>query len=177
MVGYGGSGRQSICKLANFIQGSNLFRIQLKKNYKESNFKEDLLELYEKWLISNKTVFLLEQSQLVEEGFLEFINTMLTVGILNVLFDEQKKSEIKNTIRDECARAGKGETGEEIWEYYQEKVINNLNIVLCMSPAGDTLSRSCRNFPGIVSSSNIDWFYAWPEEALKAVAIHFLGQF
>jgi len=43
-----------------------------------------------------------------------------------------------------------------------------------MSPAGDTLRVRCRNFPGMVSNTNIDWFFPWPEEALSAVAQHFL---
>ena len=43
-----------------------------------------------------------------------------------------------------------------------------------MSPAGDTLRIRCRNFPGLVSSTSIDWFFTWPREALEAVATHFL---
>lgn len=43
-----------------------------------------------------------------------------------------------------------------------------------MSPAGDTLRLRCRNFPGLVSSTNIDWFFPWPEDALAAVASYFL---
>ena len=31
-------------------------------------------------------------------------------------------------------------------------------------------SRRCRNFPGMVNNSSIDWLFAWPEEALLAVA-------
>ena len=43
-----------------------------------------------------------------------------------------------------------------------------------MSPAGDTLRVRCRNFPGLVSNTSIDWFFTWPEDALKAVAENFL---
>lgn len=43
-----------------------------------------------------------------------------------------------------------------------------------MSPAGDTLRIRCRNFPGLVSNTNIDWFFPWPEDALAAVASYFL---
>jgi dynein heavy chain len=46
--------------------------------------------------------------------------------------------------------------------------------MLAMSPAGDTLRLRCRNFPGLVSNTNIDWFFPWPEEALSAVASNFL---
>ncbi len=41
-------------------------------------------------------MFLFQDSQIVEENFLESINTMLTVGPINNLFDEGKKNEIRN---------------------------------------------------------------------------------
>ena len=31
-------------------------------------------------------------------------------------------------------------------------------------------SRRCRNFPGMVNNSSIDWLFPWPDEALTAVA-------
>jgi dynein heavy chain len=39
-----------------------------------------------------------------------------------------------------------------------------------MSPAGDNLRIRCRNFPGIVNNSGINWFFSWPDEALVSVA-------
>lgn len=32
----------------------------------------------------------------------------------------------------------------------------------------------CRFFPGLVSNTNIDWFFPWPEDALMAVANNFM---
>jgi dynein heavy chain len=49
-----------------------------------------------------------------------------------------------------------------------------LHIVLAMTPAGEQLMLRCRNFPGLVSSTTIDWFFAWPIEALSDVASYFL---
>ena len=54
LVGYGGSGKQSITKLATFIAGFELFEINLKRNYKEANFKEDLEVLFIEMLPNNK---------------------------------------------------------------------------------------------------------------------------
>jgi dynein heavy chain len=44
-----------------------------------------------------------------------------------------------------------------------------------MSPVGETLRTRCRNFPGLVNNAIIDWFMAWPEQALYAVATSFLS--
>ena len=45
-----------------------------------------------------------------------------------------------------------------------------------MSPAGDSLRIRCRSFPGLVSNTQIDWFFPWPEDALASVASHFLKE-
>jgi dynein heavy chain len=45
-----------------------------------------------------------------------------------------------------------------------------------MSPSGDTLRIRCRNFPGLVSNTTVDWFFPWPLEALTDVASHFLAE-
>lgn len=44
-----------------------------------------------------------------------------------------------------------------------------------MSPAGDALRLRCRNFPGLISNTIVDWFFPWPEDALTAVANNFMG--
>lgn len=43
-----------------------------------------------------------------------------------------------------------------------------------MSPAGDKLRIRSRNFPGLVSSTSIDWFFSWPSKALESVAVYYL---
>ncbi len=50
-----------------------------------------------------------------------------------------------------------------------------MHIVLAMSPVGDVLKTRCRNFPGLVNNTSIDWFTAWPKQALHAVASQFLS--
>lgn len=102
---------------------------------------------------------------------------MLTVGPINNLFDENKKSEIRNQIRDQAKRENYGESPEQIWECFENLVRKNLHLVLCMSPAGSQLRVRCRNFPGLVSSANIDWFFSWPQEALQEVAQYQLQDF
>ena len=53
-------------------------------------------------------------------------------------------------------------TKESCWSYYVQKCRNNLHVVLAMSPVGETLRTRCRNFPGMVNNTVIDWFEPWP---------------
>uniref|UniRef100_W5K6M6 Dynein axonemal heavy chain 10 n=1 Tax=Astyanax mexicanus TaxID=7994 RepID=W5K6M6_ASTMX len=177
LVGVGGSGKQSLTKLAAFTAGCDVFEIVLSRGYSESNFREDLKTLYVKLGIENKrTVFLFTDAHVAEEGFLELINNMLTSGMVPALFPDDEKESVLNQIRDEAVKMGSGHSKESVWQYFINKSASNLHIVLGMSPVGDVLRTRCRNFPGLVNNTGIDWFLPWPPQALHAVAQSFLGE-
>jgi dynein heavy chain len=167
MVGFGGSGKQSLTNLATFICNYDLFMIQIKKNYGEMAFRKDILEFYVNKLINTKTVFMFTDTQIVDPSFLELMNTMLTVGVVNNLFDNATKLMLNAIVSDKMKKTG---SADEMWELVCDTLRQNLHIVLCMSPAGDNLRLYCRNFPGLISNTTIDWFFPWPAEALESVA-------
>uniref|UniRef100_A0A1X7UR28 AAA+ ATPase domain-containing protein n=1 Tax=Amphimedon queenslandica TaxID=400682 RepID=A0A1X7UR28_AMPQE len=177
LVGVGGSGRQSVARLAAFAAGCDIFEITLSRGYGEEEFREDLKSLYHKLGIDNKkTVFLFTDGHVAQESFLELINNMLTSGMVPALFPDDEKEAIIGQVRDEVLKAGLPPTRESCWSYFIRKCSNNLHIVLCMSPVGETLRTRCRNFPGLVNNTSIDWFTAWPRQALHAVASQFLAE-
>ncbi|XP_074463065.1 dynein axonemal heavy chain 10 [Larus michahellis] len=176
LIGVGGSGKQSLTRLAAYTAGCEVFEIVLSRGYGENNFREDLKNLYQKLGIENKSmVFLFTDAHVAEESFLELINNMLTSGMVPALFADDEKDTILSQIGDEAAKAGMNPAKESIWQYFVNKCANNLHIVLGMSPVGDDLRKWCRNFPGLVNNTGIDWFLPWPPQALYAVAQSFVG--
>uniref|UniRef100_A0A8B9QA73 Dynein axonemal heavy chain 10 n=1 Tax=Apteryx owenii TaxID=8824 RepID=A0A8B9QA73_APTOW len=176
LIGVGGSGKQSLTRLAAYTAGCEVFEIMLSRGYGENNFREDLKKLYLKLGIENKsTIFLFTDSHVAEESFLELINNMLTSGMVPALFPDDEKDTILSQIGDEATKAGMSPAKESVWQYFVNKCASNLHIVLGMSPVGDTLRMWCRNFPGLVNNTGIDWFLPWPPQALYAVAKSFVG--
>eukprot|EP00947_MAST-08B_sp_MAST-8B-sp1_P000067 g67.t1 len=174
LIGVGGSGRQSLTKLGSFCAGYDIFEITLSRGYGESDFREDLKELYSR-AIKGPIVFLFTDAHCIEEGFLENVNNMLTAGMVPALFASDEKDTLCNGLRDKAAELGIIGTSENLWQLFLSITRKNLHIVLSMSPSGDTLRVRCRNFPGLVSNTTIDWFFKWPEDALSKVAEHFLA--
>ena len=173
LVGVGGSGKQSLTRLAAFLAGYALFEVTLVRNYGEADFRSNLKDLY-KLLAKGPAVFLFTDAHVIEEGFLELINNILTTGMVPALYEADERDAIINGVRPEVKAAGQFDTRENCWSWFVNKCRNNLHLVLAMSPSGDTLRRRCRNFPGLVSNTVIDWFFAWPADALFKVAEYFL---
>lgn len=80
------------------------------------------------------------------------------------------------SVRPEVEKKGLLASKESCWAYYVQKCRNNLHVVLAMSPVGESLRTRCRNFPGMVNNTVIDWFEPWPEQALQSVATVFLAE-
>lgn len=173
LVGFGGSGKQSLTKLATYLAGYQTWTVNLIRNYKEEDFRMDLQNLY-KEVVVNKRTFLFTDGHVAQEGFLELINNILTIGIVPGLFADEEKDGLMSPLDNEIRQKRLPETKEFKWQYYVNRCRENMHIMLCMSPAGDTLRLRCRNFPGLVSNTSIDWFFPWPEEALADVANYFL---
>ena len=84
-------------------------------------------------------VFLFTDQHVVEEGFLELINNMLTSGMVPALYADDEKESVMGTLREEAIGAGVMPTREAIWQFFVSKCSNNLHVVMAMSPVGDRL--------------------------------------
>ena len=176
LVGVGGSGRQSLARLATYTAGYELFEITLSRGYGEAEFREDLKSLYNLVGVERKKMtFLFTDAHVAEEGFLELINNILTSGMVPALYEDDEKESIIGQVRDEVQKKGLVPNRETCWNHFVSRCADNLHVVLAMSPVGDKLRTRCRNFPGLVNSTVIDWFLPWPTQALYAVASVFLG--
>ncbi|CAF3576543.1 unnamed protein product [Rotaria sordida] len=175
LIGVGGSGKQSLARLAAFVSSLDVFQIAIKPNYGINDFKIDLNNLYRRAALKGLScIFLLSDAQITDEHFLVYINDYLSSGEIFDLFTDEEIEEILNYLRSEAKSQGYNESKENIWKYFIDKVRRNLKIVMCFSPVGNTLRIRARRFPALFSGTIIDWFHSWPRDALFSVVIRFL---
>ena len=83
------------------------------------------------------TIFLFNDTQVVDESFLEDINNILSSGEVPNLYKPDEFEEVRTALTDEARKDGISETPESMFTYFVERVRANLHVVLCMSPVGD----------------------------------------
>ena len=175
LVGVGGSGKQSLAKLASFICGYDVFQISVTQSYGMPDLRVDLQNLYLKCGVKNMPVtFLLTDTQIVEDNWLVYINDLLSSGNIPDLFNAEDKDSILSSVRNEAKAQGVPDSREALHEFFINNVRTNLHVVLCFSPVGDKFRVRCRKFPALVTCTQIDWFHPWERDSLVSVAKRFL---
>ena len=79
LVGVGGSGRHSLTRLAAFVAGYEIVQLELNKNYKLAEFREDIKKIKRTTGDQDKpVVFMFSDNDVVDELFLEDVNNILS---------------------------------------------------------------------------------------------------
>ena len=127
LVGVGGSGKQSLSRLAASISSLDVFQIQLRKGYSLTDLKAEVAALYLKAGLKNMgMVFLMTDAQVADEKFLVLINDLLASGEIPDLFADDEMENIINGVRNEVKGMGLEDSRDNCWSFFIDKVRRTL---------------------------------------------------
>ncbi|KOX80134.1 Dynein heavy chain 8, axonemal [Melipona quadrifasciata] len=174
LVGVGGSGKQSLTRLASFIAGFSFYQITLTRTYNVGSLLEDLRKVYHTAGVGSKgQTFIFTDNEIKEEAFLEYINNILSVGEIANLFPADELDEILTTVTpmmksDDPKRPP---TPDNLYDYFLTRARDQLHMV------SEKFRSRALKFPGLISGCTINWFWRWPIDALYEVSDHFLKKY
>ncbi|KAF5300254.1 hypothetical protein FQR65_LT09209 [Abscondita terminalis] len=176
-VGVSGSGRQSLTKLATVITGHTFFQPEITINYGVNEWREDIKKVVkEAGGRGKQTVFLITESQIKEDVFLQDIDGLLNSGEVPNIFKIDEKQEILELVRL-TAQGGNRNLDLSplvIFSYFVKRTREKLHMCLCCSPIGSSFRLRLQLYPSLVNCCTIDWFEDWPEHALEMVALSWM---
>jgi dynein heavy chain len=177
LVGVGGSGKQSLSRLACFLMSTDVITILVNQSYGMADLQENLREMYRKAAVKpgSPHSFLMTDGQIANERFLVYINDMLSSGNIPDLFTREDYDAILGALRNLAKAAGVPDERSALFQFFLDRVRKNLHYMLCHSPVGDSFRIRGRKFPALISCSVVDEFHPWPREALNDVSLRFIG--
>lgn len=170
LLGVGGSGRQSLSRLATYCANYKMFQIEVVKGYQFMNWREDVKKVLMQCGVENKmTSFLFVDTQIINEQMLEDINNILNGGDVSGLYKKEDFESIYKVGKDLCMKKNLQPIPLNMFQQYLTQLQKNIHMIIAMSPLGEIFRQRLRQFPSLVTCCTLDWFSEWPEEALLGV--------
>ncbi|KAA6327877.1 MAG: putative dynein heavy chain [Streblomastix strix] len=133
IVGLGGSGRQSLIRLAAHIDGCRFETVEVTKSYGQQEFREDLKKSLriagEK---ATQCVLYISDNHIVKESFLEDINNLLNIGEIPNIWKPEEIDELVESVRPLAKDAGKGLGADDVMTYFNTLVRHHLRLLVAI---------------------------------------------
>eukprot|EP00760_Papus_ankaliazontas_P026596 PhM_4_TR3054/c0_g1_i1/m.97841/K10413/DYNC1H; dynein heavy chain 1, cytosolic len=178
LVGVSGAGKTVLSKFVAWLNNLSVFQIKAHRGYTLEDFEEDLRALLKRaGCKGEKICFIFDESNIMDSGFLEYMNALLASGDVPGLFEGDDRVALMSQIREGIAaqpshNAALVDIKDEgaLYKWFVTQISNNLHVVFTMNPQSPDFYNRTATSPALFNRCTIDWFGEWSRSALHQVA-------
>ncbi|RKP34413.1 dynein heavy chain and region D6 of dynein motor-domain-containing protein [Dimargaris cristalligena] len=175
LIGVSGSGKTTLSRFVAWMNGLTVFQIKVHNKYSGDDFDEDLrIVLRRTGCKGEKICFIMDESNVLDSGFLERMNTLLANAEVPGLFEGDEYSSLMTQCKEGAQREGLMlDSGEELYKWFTQQVMKNLHVVFTMNPPEGGLASRAATSPALFNRCVLDWFGDWSDQAFFQVGKEF----
>jgi len=172
LIGVSGSGKTTLSRFVAWMNGLSVFQIKVHGRYSAEDFDEDLRNVLRRCgCKGEKICFIMDESNVLDSGFLERMNTLLANGEVPGLFEGDEYATLMTACKEGAQRQGLLlDSQEELYKWFTQQIVSNLHVVFTMNPPSDGLSSKAATSPALFNRCVLNWFGDWSDQALYQVA-------
>ncbi|KAG8927614.1 Cytoplasmic dynein 1 heavy chain 1 [Tulasnella sp. 418] len=175
LIGVSGSGKTTLSRFVAWMNGLSIFQIKVSNKYTGDDFDEDLRTVLRRaGCKGEKICFIMDESNVLDSGFLERMNTLLANAEVPGLFEGDEHSALMTACKEGSQREGLMlDSHEELYRWFTQQVAKNLHVVFTMNPPDNGLASRAATSPALFNRCVLDWFGDWSDQAFYQVGMEF----
>ncbi|CEG69843.1 Putative Dynein heavy chain [Rhizopus microsporus] len=175
LIGVSGSGKTTLSRFVAWMNGLSVFQIKAHNKYTGADFDDDLRTVLRRaGCKGEKICFIMDESNVLDSGFLERMNTLLANAEVPGLFEGDEYASLMTACKEGAQRDGLMlDSNEELYKWFTQQVMRNLHVVFTMNPPEGGLASRAATSPALFNRCVLDWFGDWPDQAFYQVGMEF----
>lgn len=171
LIGVSGSGKTTLSRFVAWMNGLKVFQIKVHGKYSSEDFDDDLRGVLRRaGCKGEKICFIMDESNVLDSGFLERMNTLLANAEVPGLFEGDEFSSLMTACKEGAQRQGLLlDSQEELYKWFTQQIVKNLHVVFTMNPPEDGLSSKAATSPALFNRCVLNWMGDWSDQALFQV--------
>ncbi|KPI38240.1 Dynein heavy chain, cytoplasmic [Cyphellophora attinorum] len=171
LIGTSGSGKTTLSRFVAWMNGLSVFQIKVHGKYSAEDFDDDLRNVLRRCgTQGQKLCFIMDESNVLDSGFLERMNTLLANGEVPGLFEGDEYASLMTACKEGAQRQGLLlDSQEELYKWFTQQIVRNLHVVFTMNPPQEGLSSKAATSPALFNRCVLNWMGDWSDQALYQV--------
>ncbi|TGZ77375.1 dynein heavy chain [Ascodesmis nigricans] len=172
LIGVSGSGKTTLSRFVAWMNGLKVFQIKVHGKYSAEDFDDDLRDVLMRCgCKGEKICFIMDESNVLDSGFLERMNTLLANAEVPGLFEGDAFAALMTACKEGAQKQGLLlDSQEELYKWFTQQIVKNLHVVFTMNPPEDGLSSKAATSPALFNRCVLNWFGDWSDQAFYQVA-------